>query len=444
MSIDTFFGRLADRKEAPAILCNDRVWSYSDLLERVEWWSRYLIKRGITQPQSVAVVGDYSPETAALLLALMRDGHVAVPLSTTGAQSQEEMFSVACVNTSVHFHENDEWEVRCYPRRAAHPLVRTLSSAGLVVFTTGSTGKSKAALHDCQRLLEKFEVPRAALRTLLFLRLDHLGGLNTLLHVLSNGGAAVMIRERTPDAVCQAIAQHRVQLLPTSPTFLKMLLMSRTEGRHDLSSLQMITFGTEPMPLAILRALQARFPSVRVKQTYGLTETGALPAQARGDGTLWLKLTGEATEVKVQNGTLWLRCRSAMLGYLNASNPFDADGWFDTQDAVEVEGEYMRILGRRTDVINVGGHKVFPATVEDVLLEMENVGDAEVYGRPSPVTGQVVAARLAMRAPESLQDLQARVRAFCAGRLRPYEVPFWLELVDGPRFDARFKRSRRA
>src|SRR5439155_3515251 len=101
--------------------------------------------------------------------------------------------------------------------RASHELyarLRTALHPGLVLFSSGSTGKSKAAVHDFVPLLEKFRVSRHALRTLTFLLFDHIGGVNTLLYVLSNAGCVVTVQDRSPQGVCAAIEKHRVQLLP--------------------------------------------------------------------------------------------------------------------------------------------------------------------------------------------------------------------------------------
>ena len=81
--------------------------------------------------------------------------------------------------------------------------------------------------------------------------------------------------------------------------------------------------------------------------------------------------------------------RRPMTGYLNAPSPFDAEGWFDTQDLVETKGEFIRFLGRRSEVVNVGGQKVYPAEVENVLLQMPNVGDATVAGETTPSWGRL-------------------------------------------------------
>ncbi|HEV3003355.1 MAG TPA: fatty acid--CoA ligase family protein, partial [Pirellulales bacterium] len=285
---------------------------------------------------------------------------------------------------------------------------------------------------------------RAAFRTIVFMELDHIGGFNTLFHVLCDGGTVIPLRQRTPQAVARAIERHRVQLLPTTPTFLNMLLVSEAYKEHDLSSLELITYGTEPMPASTLAAMNRVFPKIRFKQTYGLSELGILPTASKDSNSLWLRMGGDGFETKVVGGTLWIRARSAMLGYLNAPSPFDADGWLNTGDAVEIEGDYLRILGRQSEAINVGGEKVYPAEVESVLLQLDNICDATVYGKPNAVTGNVVAATLRLLEREDPVGLEERVRDFCKGRLPEYKVPSLLRVDDQLQHCARFKKLRSA
>jgi acyl-CoA synthetase (AMP-forming)/AMP-acid ligase II len=134
----------------------------------------------------------------------------------------------------------------------------------------------------------------------------------------------------------------------------------------------------------------------------------------------------------------------AMLGYLNAPSPFNFDGWFNTQDLVEVDGEFIRILGRKSEVINVAGEKVHPAEVEDVLLQLDNVRDATVSARQNPVTGQVVAAKITLVKPEDPDAFKRRVREFCRDRLDRYKTPAVIEIVEEAHYSERFKKSRRA
>ena len=298
-------------------------------------------------------------------------------------------------------------------------------------------------LHDFSRVLEKFKKRTQKKVSLTFLMFDHIGGIDTLLNVLSNGGTMVTVPSREPEVVCAAMAKHRVHTLPTSPTFLNLLLISGAPAQHDLSALKVIAYGTEPMPQLTLERLRQAFPGVALVQTYGLSELGVLRSRSKDSGSLWLKFTHEGFETKVVDGTLWVRAQTAMLGYLNAPDLFDADGWFNTQDKVEVDGEHIRILGRASDLINVGGQKVYPAEVESLLLGLEGVRDVTVYGKPHPMMGSIVAARFTLAADEPLADFKRRMNAFCRAHLARFQTPVFVELSGPEQHGARFKKLRR-
>ena len=260
-----------------------------------------------------------------------------------------------------------------------------------------------------------------------------------MLHTLAHGGTLIVAEDRSPEAVCRAIERDRVELLPTTPTFLRMLAISGLHRRFDLSSLQLITYGTEPMPSATLRGLRTIFPGVRFKQTYGLSELGVLPSRSRSTDSLWLEI---GCDTRIVDGELWIRSETAMLGYLNRPSPFDAEGWYNTGDAVAVDGPYLRILGRKGDLINVGGQKVYPAEIEDALLEIGNVRDATAWAEANPVTDQVVAARVTLADPEEPAAFERRLYAFCQGRLAPHKIPAIVEIAAGDHHGARFKKAR--
>src|SRR5260370_38762234 len=114
-----------------------------------------------------------------------------------------------------------------------------------------------------------------------------------------------------------------------------MLLISGAPEEYDLLSLELITYGTEPMASSPLDSVHRLFTNVRLKQTYGLSELGIMPTVSLDSRSLWMKVGGGDCETKVHEGTLWVRSPTAMLGYLNAPSPFDSDGWYDTGDAVE-------------------------------------------------------------------------------------------------------------
>ena len=234
-------------------------------------------------------------------------------------------------------------------------------------------------------------------------------------------------------------------MLPTTPSFLNMLVRSGAAEQYDFSSLQRITYGTEVMPQETLDRVSRAFPGVVLQQTYGLSELGVLRSKSREDGSLWVKVGGEGFQTKVVDDVLWIKSDYAMVGYLNAPNPFDPDGWFNTEDLVEVDGDWLRILGRDSDLINVAGQKVYPAEVEQAILELPNIKDVAVYGESNPLLGQVVVAKVAPAEPESAASLKKRIRQGCAKRLAAYMLPTKVVLADERDFySSRLKKKRRA
>ncbi len=436
--------RMDQHKDSPAIAEPCGVYTYGELLSRFHFWIRRLAEFPV-KPGAVATVeGDYGLETIAVFLALASNRNIAVPLSRDSRQHADSFIELAEVQYRIA--PGRAPEITDLQRPSGHALfekVRSRNVPGLVLFSSGSTGKSKAAVHDLSILLKKFQVQRHRFRTLVFLQLDHIGGVNTLFYTLSNGGAVVIPQDRSPALVAEAIARHRVQLLPTSPTFLNLLLLSGEWERQDLSSLELITYGTETMPESTLKKVAEAFPKAKLLQTYGLTELGILRSQSRGSDSLWVRVGGEGYETKVVDDRLWIRAESAMLGYLNAPSPFDEEGFFNTGDRVLVDGEWLRILGREADIINVGGSKVYPAETEDVLLQMDNVKDAVVYAEPNPITGQMVVARIRLEAPEDSRDFKLRMRIFCRDRLAPYKIPAKIQITADPLHSSRYKRMRR-
>jgi acyl-coenzyme A synthetase/AMP-(fatty) acid ligase len=428
-----------------ALIWRDEPFSYDWLADTVRRCEADLAAGGVAPGTVVSLESDFSPMAVALLLALAGRSCVAVPLTPSVEVRKQEFREIAEVEARVIVDGNDHVAVTATDTGATHELysaLRRTGRPGLVLFSSGSTGKSKAALHDLVPLLAKFTLRRHALRTLGFLLFDHIGGINTLLYVLSNAGCLITVQDRSPHVVCAAIERHRVQLLPTSPTFLNLLLVSEAYRDHDLSSLELVTYGTEVMPDSTLERIHRALPRTRLLQTYGLSEVGILRSQSRASDSLWIKVGGEGFETRVVDGLLQIRARSAMLGYLNAPSPFTADGWLPTGDAVDVDGEYLRIRGRRSEIINIGGEKVYPAEVESVVASIEGVKDVTVLGEPHPLTGQIVVARVRLGTSETLSEFRARLRTYCGERLAAFKVPQKVVLVDGALHGERFKKVR--
>jgi acyl-coenzyme A synthetase/AMP-(fatty) acid ligase len=321
-------------------------------------------------------------------------------------------------------------------------VIRKRKHPGLVLFTSGTSGEPKAAVHDFLALLEKFKTRRKALRTLNFLLFDHWGGLNTMFHILSNGGVVITTKDRKPENVCKLIEKHKIELLPASPTFLNLMLLSGAYKNYDMNSLKIISYGTEPMPESTLKRLKIIFPEVKLLQTYGLIELGVMRSKSEKDDSLWVKVGGDGYKTRVVDGMLEIKAESAMLGYLNAPSPFTEDGWFKTGDAVEVNGEYIKIMGRKSEIINVGGDKVYPQEVESVIQEMDNIADVTVYGEKNPIIGNIVCARVVLFVDENRKEFVTELKQFCAMRMKKFMVPVKVEFSDEKLYGERYKKVR--
>jgi long-chain acyl-CoA synthetase len=443
---DFIFARIEESPEKEALGWQDSTLSYGWLAERVGSWRDRIVAAGVTPGSVVVLETDFAPDAVALFLALMRHRSIIVPLTGHAEGFKKEFEGIAQAEWRVSLSAEGRVEISRTGREADHELfqrLRELASPGLVLFSSGSTGKSKAAVHDLSRLLEKFRARKQTLRTVTFLLFDHIGGVNTMFYTLSNGGCLIMVPDRSPDAVFRVIERFQAELLPASPTFLNLAIFSEAYRRYDTRSLKVITYGTEPMPQTTLARLVPIFPNALLQQTYGLSELGILRSKSRDSGSLWVKIGGEGYETKVADGILWIRAESAMLGYLNAPSPFDRDGWFNTEDAVEVDGEYFKILGRTSEIINIGGEKVYPVEVESVIQTMEGVKDVTVRGEANPITGRIVVAEVQLTTGETAQDFKRRLHVYCRDRLSRFKIPQKIILVHAPQHGERFKKMRR-
>jgi long-chain acyl-CoA synthetase len=437
--------RIAAKRDQPALFWRgntyDGDWLVSQVAIDIEW----LRQEGIGASSVVLLQGDYSPRNVSLLLALIQLRTIMAPLLPTSLAKTPALLDLVNPSFQIDARTDGNPRIETHQQDEIHSLIRKLQDRGepgLILFTSGSTGKPKGVVHDLGRLLMKFQKPRPAMRTLNFLLFDHWGGLNTLLHCLSNNSSVVLPENRTPDHICQLLEQYQVELLPASPTFLNLLLLSKAYEGRDLSALRLITYGSEPMPGSTLGGLRKVFPNVELRQTYGLIELGVLRAKSMSSDSLWVKVGGEGYDLRVVDGILQIKADSAMLGYLNAPSPFTDDGYFITGDRVELNGDYMCFLGRDSELINVGGQKVFPAEVEAVLLACDVVAEAVVYGQENPITGKIVCADVQLRGTHDETEARRAIKKFCAQRLEPFKVPVKIRFVDGGLTSDRLKRLR--
>ncbi len=408
--------------------------TYGRLRELVQAALGALALRGVPRGAAVGIVGQHGPASAAWILACAQAGCTAVPLSGNVAEHPGRLALVSAA--LVVSCASESWEAAPGPGGPTPPLLASLASrgrAGLVLFSSGTSGQPKAMVQDLTALLATYADRRPSnLPVCILLQFDHIGGLNTLLGSLAAGAAIVVPPSLNPGEVASAIERHRPAVLPASPTFLNLLLLSGEPARRDLSSLRLITYGTEPMPAPLLARLRTAFPRARFVQTFGTSETGIARTESPEGDSLFFRFADPGQEWKIVDGELWLRSRTQALGYLNApSDRFTDDGWFRTGDRAETGPDgTLRVLGRSGEMINVGGEKLMPQEVEAVILGVAGVADCRVRGEPSALTGQTVVADVVALPGGDEEALRAAVRSACRAALARHKVPTRVSFVE--------------
>ncbi len=430
-----------------SIVFKNQNYSYDDLYNQIKKIENELLPT-IEKGKVVSILSDYSFESIALLIALYKNKNIIVPITTTIESEIKERIEESFTDKSIKI-VNKNYLIEEHSSHEKHQMIKNLqdnSQSGLILFSSGSTGKPKAMIHNFDNLVEHYKDKKEkSLNMILFLMFDHIGGLNTLLNILSMGATMIIPENRNADDVCKLLQDYKIMVLPSSPTFLNLILMSKANEKYDLSSLRMITYGTEAMPESLLNRLKVAFPRVKFLQTFGTSETGIANTSSKSSNSTFMKIDDPELEYKIVDNELWLKSKTQVMGYLNSSmDSFTEDGWFKTGDLVEAtEDGYIKIIGRNKEVINVGGEKVLPNEVESIVLEIPEIEDVMVYGEANIITGQTVVCDVVLKNELTQNEIKKIVRKFCKDKLDAYKIPTKVNVVNKTNFGDRFKKIRR-
>ena len=330
---------------------------------------------------------------------------------------------------------------------AIFPAVETdRNDTAIVLYTSGSTGDPKGVLLSQAAVawaLESWRVPVMDLSeddvSLSALPLAHsLGVFGSVLAPLLSGGSVAFLARFDPGDALAAIERHRVTVFPGVATMFRRVLDSPALAGSDLSSLRYALSGAAPCPWE-LASLWREKTGTRIVRGYGMTELfrpisyrAADPADlpdAIGRGVPGVDLRtvddgGTALDAG-ETGELWIRSPARMSGYLGRPDDtqavFEGD-WFRTGDLAILSPEgYVRIVGRKKDMILRGGYTVAPGEVEAVLMTHPAVAEAAVIGIPDDDLGEDIAAFVSLKRAQAADPED--IVAFCRGRMAGYKYP---------------------
>jgi fatty-acyl-CoA synthase len=295
----------------------------------------------------------------------------------------------------------------------------------LLVYTSGTTGDPKGAMHTRQGLIANAQAAVAVQglrrddRVLAVLPLFHVGGLAIQVLPALSLGAQLLLQPRfEPAAWFDAVEQQRPTTTLLVPAVMRSLIEHPRWAAADLSSLRFVNSGSQIVPRPLIEAFHAR--GVPVAQVYGATETGPVSIALHPDDALrHVGLAGRpAPGVQLRlaaDGEIQLKAPNLMRGYhRRADRGLDAEGWFASGDLARLhDGGLVEVVGRSAERLISGGENVHPAEIEALVAQSPEVADCAVVGLPSRHWGEVPVLALVLQ-PGRMFDEAALQRRFDA------------------------------
>jgi len=310
---------------------------------------------------------------------------------------------------------------------------RAKQVSAIIILTTGTTSSPKAARHTWGCLFAALNRQRSEpSRWLLAYPLNHFAGIQVLLHVMNNRGTLLIPKSRDFDQIIRMLMDHRIEAVSATPTFWRMIVGRVTASQIQNLHLKRITLGGEPSTPDLLQNLKSKFPAASLTQVYATTELGtcfSVKDALAGFPASYLERRVGNVRLRIVDGELYVASATRMQGYLGENEQDPGGEWMPTGDLVEQIEARVYFRGRRSEVINVGGVKVHPTKVEQAILQIPGVVAARAYGKPNPISGQIVACDIELESDAREEAVREAFQATSATELNRYERPRQLNFV---------------
>ena len=435
--------------------------TYAELWQRIENANAVLQAAGVRAGDRVAWLGLNHPDLLVLLFALARIGAILLPLNYRLAAPEHAAILAHAGVSLLVADPMHEAAAAALAEQAGCTFLQASRLAGppsagasaaleggadspvLLVYTSGTSGQPKGVLHTQSGLVWNCVISTHAHdlvaddHVLSALPMFHVGGLCIQTLPALYAGAAVTLHGRFDAGAWLAdVAARRPTLSLLVPATLRAVIEHPAFAGTDLSSLRMLATGSSTIPSSMIAAFHRR--GVPVGQVYGATETGPVSIYLRREeamqragsaGRAGLHIDIRLADEQGQSvpagevGEVWVRGPNLLCGYWkDPGNPAFADGWFHTGDLARCDDQgFYEIVGRSRDMIISGGENVYPAEIENLLVDCPLVAEAAVVGETDVRWGEVVVA-VVVRAPGATLDAAGVMQLF-DGKLARFKHP---------------------
>ncbi|MBL4618146.1 MAG: acyl--CoA ligase [Robiginitomaculum sp.] len=300
--------------------------------------------------------------------------------------------------------------------------------------TSGTTDRPKLVPHSLASLTRTVRIAKKASTFVWGQLYDNyrFAGMQVILQALA--GQSILVSPALDLPLCKKLelfAQEKVNALSATPTLWRKILM--TDGAKKLKLLS-ITLGGEIADASILKTLKVYYPEAKIRHIYASTEAGAgfsVSDGLPGFPTSFLDDGFNDIKIKIVDDILYIQNKLVSGSYIGDGSTFvDEDKYVNTGDRVQVKQDRVYFLGRLSGIINVGGDKVSPETIEIILNGVDGVSLSRVYGKKSPLTGELVVAEIIASENQNQMALQKELIQTCKNKLEPYQRPIAYRFVD--------------
>lgn len=320
------------------------------------------------------------------------------------------------------------------PRAECHEVA---DASTWILATSGTTGTPKLIRHTNLSLTRTCKKnPDIGKKYIWGLVYDpfRFAGLQVVLQSLASGSTLVFANHFSEIAEqINFMQQNKVNALSATPTYWRKLLMSGIMKQKHLDLLQ-ITLGGEVADQSVLNGLKQEFPNARVSHIYASTEAGVgftVKDGLAGFPVEYLTTGLRNLSLKISDkGSLLIDPGKHTSSSEDNTNLYDESGYIDTGDLVEVKESRIYFLGRDSGAINVGGNKVIPEEIENVIRMLSEVKEVVVKPKKSGVIGQLVSAEVILQDNVDKKDFRPKLLAHCRQHLENYKVPALVRFVD--------------
>ena len=446
-----FLTLTADRPDAAALIDGEsgRVITRAELLVRAEELAARFAEAKLREREVLAVQLPNGVDFVAAFLAALKSKLVFAPIDRDATAAEVaavlKQFEIRALLNSGGLNAEGRMQ------NAETSAFSLLPSAFLLKLTSGSTGKPKAILWseanivaDCKSICSTMDITPDDINLGAIPFSHSYGFSNLVVPLVLQGTPVVVSNDYLPHSLLTLANRHHCTVAPLIPmVFEHLTFLSKDDG--GFNTVRTFISAGAPLLASTSRRFRTRF-GVDIHSFYGCSEVGGITYDRAGAaverGSVGTALDGVTLDVDPATYRLTVRSKSVALGTLVDAKTFHPlDSAFVTDDLVEFdEGGEIVLTGRAGDLINTAGKKVNPREVEHVILQIDGVRQAKVYGEPAGARGEVVAAAIVAE-PHVTREL---VRDFCRARLSRHKVPRIVKLIERLPTDERGKVKKPA